>query len=100
MAGKKKRKKTGKFGVFVGLVFALFVLAGAKINEFMLEEKLAKAMVRQKNAEIAIEAEQRRAEELEEMKVDIKTRRFIEETAREKFGLTYENEIVFEAENE
>ena len=42
--------------------------------------------------------EKSRAEELENLKVEIKTRKFIEDTAREKFGLTYENEIVFEPE--
>ena len=40
----------------------------------------------------------KRTEELENLKLEIKTKKFIEETAREKFGLTYENEIVFEPE--
>ena len=45
-----------------------------------------------------LEDEKNRAEELENLKLEIKTRKFIEETAREKFGLTYDNEIVFEPE--
>ena len=43
-------------------------------------------------------SEMDRAEELENLKLEIKSRKFIEDTARDKFGLAYENEIVFEPE--
>ena len=50
-------------------------------------------------AESMYEAEVKRGEELDSLKIDVRTRKFIEDTAREKFGLVYENEIIFEPED-
>ena len=54
--------------------------------------------MKNESAKSYLKEEKNRAEELEHLKLEIKTKKFIEDTAREKFGLTYENEIVFEPE--
>ena len=64
----------------------------------MLEDRLLQAKAKNESIRNRLEDEKNRAEELENLKLEIKTRKFIEETAREKFGLTYDNEIVFEPE--
>lgn len=45
-----------------------------------------------------IEAEWERSNEIEELKKYTKTKKYIEETAREKLGLVYEDEILIKME--
>ncbi len=97
MAGRK-RKRISKISKALYVVFASLCLAVISINKFMLDDRLVQAKVKNEAAKSYLKKEKSRAEELENLKVEIKTRKFIEDTAREKFGLTYENEIVFEPE--
>lgn len=97
MAGRK-RKRISKISKALYVVFASLCLAVISINKFMLDDRLVQAKVKNEAAKSYLKKEKSRSEELENLKVEIKTRKFIEDTAREKFGLTYENEIVFEPE--
>ena len=46
------------------------------------------------------EDEEERAEELSKLSVYTKTKKFIEDIAREKFGLVYDNEVILSPEEE
>ena len=97
MAGRR-RKRTGRSGRALCFVLAFLFLFAITINKFMLEDRLVQAQSKKEYMQSCLEDEKKRTEELENLKLEIKTKKFIEETAREKFGLTYENEIVFEPE--
>lgn len=97
MAGRRRRR-TGKLGKVLCTVFACLFLTIISINKFMLEDRLVQAKVKNEAMKAYLESEKDRAEELEGLKAEMKTRKFVEETARDKFGLAYENEIVFEPE--
>ncbi|BCN28985.1 hypothetical protein bsdtb5_02800 [Anaeromicropila herbilytica] len=43
--------------------------------------------------------EKARTKDLEEQKAYMKTKKYIEEIAREKLGLVYKDEIIFKADN-
>ncbi|WP_310604116.1 septum formation initiator family protein [Anaerosporobacter sp.] len=45
-----------------------------------------------------IDAETEYAEELEERRAYVQTKKYVEEVAREKLGLVYKDEIIFEPE--
>ena len=45
-----------------------------------------------------IEAEEKRAEDLKEYEKYTKTAAYVEEVAKDKLGLVYEDEVVFQAE--
>jgi cell division protein FtsB len=45
-----------------------------------------------------IEAEKERTEEIEEYRKYMQTKKYIEEMAKEKLGLVYENEILIKEE--
>lgn len=94
--GKKKRMK--KAEVFLFIVVVGLLVGMIQYKKLSLEQKLAHAIERKKYAAELLEEEKRRGEELEHLEVDCKTRKFIEDIAREKFGLSYENEIIFEPE--
>ena len=97
MAGRRRRR-TGKLGKVLCAEFACLFLTIISINKFMLEDRLVQAKVQNEAMKAYLESENDRAEELEGLKAEMKTRKFVEETARDKFGLAYENEIVFEPE--
>ena len=46
-----------------------------------------------------IEAEERRTLEIQEFAKEVQTKGYIENIAREKLGLVYEDEILFKQEN-
>ena len=97
MAGRKRRS-ISKISKILYVIFATLCLAVISINKFMLDDRLVQAKMKNESAKSYLKEEKNRAEELEHLKHEMKTKKFIEDTAREKFGLTYENEIVFEPE--
>ncbi len=46
-----------------------------------------------------IEKEHKRADEIEEYRKYTRTKQYIEDLAKERLGLVYKDEIIFEAEN-
>ncbi|MGP1404425.1 MAG: septum formation initiator family protein [Catonella sp.] len=97
MAGRK-RKRTSRLRKILYSMFVVMFLAIISISKFMLDDRLIQVKAKNEVVKTQLEDERKRTEELENLKLEIKTKKFIEETAREKFGLTYENEIVFEPE--
>lgn len=97
MAGRKRRS-ISKISKILYVLFVALCLAVISINKFMLDDRLVQAKMKNESAKSYLKEEKNRAEELERLKHEMKTKKFIEDTAREKFGLTYENEIVFEPE--
>lgn len=94
---KKHRKKTtfniaGYIAIFA--VVALIALV-TWIRGISLQNKIDGYAVRQQELESMIAAEEERTEKLEERKKYVQTKQYIEEVAREKGGLVYEDEIMF-----
>lgn len=81
--------------MFVVVVFCLCVglrTAGLKKQSAELAEK-------QESLEKQIDSEKQRTKELEELEKYMKTKKFVEEIAKEKLGLVYPDEILIEPEN-
>ncbi len=57
----------------------------------------AEARIEELKEDIANEKEE--AEKIQELKAYVQTKKYIEEVAREKLGLVYEDEIIFKSEN-
>lgn len=102
-AGKKK--KTPKFrqarnenslGMTVAMIAVVIMAVVVGINSISLKQK--EKMYAQREAELIklIELEDKRSKELEELGVYTKTKKYAEEVAKEKLGLVYENEIIFQ----
>lgn len=97
MAGRR-RKRTSTIRKILYSTFVVIFLVVISISKFMLDDRLIQVKAKNEAIKIQLEDEKKRTKELENLKLEIQTKKFIEETAREKFGLTYENEIVFEPE--
>ena len=93
---KKFRKHLGSFAI-VGVVLLLLIFVSVaslsiRVTNGNKQEKIAEL-------ESQIEAEEKKAEELEEYKKYVQTKKYAEEVAKEKLGLVYEDEIIFKAED-
>ena len=90
---REKKKRTGL------LIIAVIVLMLCGVVSYQKQRRLAErdrfqAQIAELNErKEKLEAE---AEEIEEYKSYIQTKKYIEEIARERLGLVYENEIIFE----
>jgi cell division protein FtsB len=67
-------------------------------NKKSLEKKNAAYEATINQLQTEIEQQQSRADELEEYKKYIQTKKFVEEMAKDKFGLIYPDELVFKPE--
>lgn len=96
MARRRRRKKLSPFTVFGVLVFCLVLCGTMAYKTASLKAKSAKY-----TAQITeLQKEQKKLDEekaeLKDYESYVKTREYTEEIAREKLGLVYPNEIIFE----
>lgn len=89
----KRRVKTGMMLILVLAIFGTVNIARAK-----LDDKRAKLLERQAEVEQQLADEQERSADIEDLSAYVQTKKFIEETAREKLGLVYEDDVIFKAE--
>lgn len=89
---KRKQNRLGMFLVFT-VVVMLLVVVSVKSNE--LKNKKDIYLVKQTQLENQIEEEQKRTEDILEFGKYTKTKKFVEEVAKDKLGLVNEDEIIF-----
>lgn len=97
----KKNRKTAKQGwgnrmALIGITMVVISLAVVvKIGEASFREKDLEYQVREMNLEKQKAAEESRAAQLEEYKIYVQTKQYIEKVAKEKLGLVKKDEILF-----
>ena len=74
-------------------VLMVLVVVAIKSMELQAKQKTYDERIAQLNAQIT--QEQQRTEDLEEYEKYTKTKKFVEEVAKDKLGLVYEGEIIF-----
>ena len=81
------------------VIFFVFIICGmVSYRRVLLEQDRLKAEESFRAAVERVEEETEREEELSALRVYSKTKKFVEDMAREIYGLVYENEIVFKPE--
>ncbi len=97
--GKRKpafrRNTHNRMGmIFISVVvIVMTIIVGYSVYNMKVELKENKEKIEKLNSEIV--NEENRAEEIKEYEKYIETDEFVEDTAREKLGLVYEDEVVF-----
>ena len=101
-AEKKTEKKTEKSGAALGdngrLYFAIliaFLIGMLGIQTVNTYQKQLAYKKQEAALEEELKAQQKKSEDLVEYEQQTQSEEYIENTAREKLGMTYENEIVF-----
>ena len=78
--------------ILLMLVFVTVASMGLKVQNMNKQERI-------ESLNALIEAEEQRAEEIEEYSKYVQTKKYAEEVAKEKLGLVYEDEIIFKAQD-
>ena len=92
---KKRQNRLGMICVtIVMLIFVVVIL----FKGHELREKQAAYIEKEEALQAQIDNEKERTEELVEYEKYTKTTKFVEEVAKEKLGLVYDNEILFRSE--
>ncbi|MDE6881828.1 MAG: septum formation initiator family protein [Lachnospiraceae bacterium] len=101
MAGKAayRKKRQNKMAMLLVTTVVIMMLIVVSVKSMELRSKRAAYTEREEALLLEIEAEQARAEEIEEYEKYTQTKKYVEEIAKNKLGLVYEGEIIFKDEN-
>ncbi|HAB61303.1 MAG TPA: cell-division initiation protein [Lachnospiraceae bacterium] len=91
--GRKTKKRTG---LFTTICLVLMICGIIFYQKESLDKKRMTYQEKDKVLQQQIDAETERAEEIEERRAYVQTKKYIEEVAREKLGLVYEDEIILD----
>lgn len=95
MARQKKGMQSVRksvLGICVVLVLLITVVSVGSIN---LHSKNKEYIAQEQELIAQIEEEKARAEEIDELEEYVGTSEYVEQVAKDKLGLVYENEIIF-----
>ena len=94
-----RKQRQNRFSMFLVSIEVLLFLVAVSVRSMELQEKLDTYTAKENQLTQQIEAEEERAEEIEEYRKYTQTKKFAEEYAKEKLGLVYEDEILFKQED-
>lgn len=97
---KKKLKESSKISMRVITVVVLFLFGILTYKTIELKEEASAYQSTIDGYEKDMKELKKEREEIEELRDYVNTDSYIEEVAREKLGLVYENEIVFETDDQ
>lgn len=92
---RKKKDKLGNRMTLIGITFVVISMAvvvnlrGASLKDKDLEYK-----IKEENLQARVEQEENRAEQLEEERIYVQTKQYIEKVAKEKLGLVNPDEVL------
>ena len=93
-----KKQRQNRLGMLLVMTVVLMMCVVMIVSMASLREKRNDYLEREASLQKQIEAENKRTEELKEYEKYTKTAAYVEEVAKDKLGLVYEDEIVFQAE--
>lgn len=100
---KSRRKKKNRWGnrmAIIGITFVVLSLAViVNIKEAALKDKNLQYQRRLESLKAQVEKEEERSKELEEYRIYVKTKQYIEEVAKQKLGLVKPDEILLKPSN-
>lgn len=97
----KRNRRKNKYGLgnrmaLVGITAVIMSLAVVvRVGTSSLREKDLEYQARQQELEKTYAEESARAEELEEYRIYVQTKQYVEKVAKEKLGLVKKDEILF-----
>lgn len=100
MARRRRRPSKGNRRGMVAIAgIVMVLLVGLLMQSQKLEVQNANYEQQKEKLEQQIRDEELRASEIGKLKEYVQSDKYIEDVARDKLGLVYEDEILFQAEN-
>ena len=94
-SGSYKRRRDHRLGMMLAVTVVLILMTIVAVKSIELRTKLEAHRAREAELETRIEQQIKRSEEIVAYEKYTKTRKYIEEVAKDKLGLIYEGEIIF-----
>ena len=94
-----RKKRQNRLGMILVTLVVIMLFVVILVKSIDLKEKKAAYDEKEIALEQQIEDEKTRTDELIEYEKYTKTAKYVEEIAKEKLGLVYEDEIIFESED-
>ncbi len=91
----KRRRFQNSAGIVWASIVVLILVTVVSIKSVGLMQKASEYQARESALLEQIDSETRRSEDIEEFERYTHTRKYIEDTAKEKLGLVYPGEIIF-----
>ena len=99
MAGRRRiayrKRPQNRFGMFLVSLVVILIMISVAIKSVELQQKVDAKTAEIEQLESQIAAEEERKQEIEKFSKEVQTKGYIENIAREKLGLVYEDEILF-----
>ena len=95
----KRRRFQNTAGMIWASIVVLILVTVVSIKSVSLVKKANEYQAREEALTAQIQEEQERSAEIAEFEKYTHTRKYIEDTARDKLGLVYPDEIVFRSED-
>lgn len=94
---RRPKKKTG-IGIISFVILMLFItLSYGMIG---LKQEKEQKQIKMDRLQRSINQQEERKEEINELKMEVQTKQYVEKVAREKLGLVYKDEIIIKPEDE
>lgn len=91
----RRKRKQNKSAVLCIALIALMLLGVMSVQILSLYNKNQSYQVKEQDLQAQVDSEKQREAELEEYEKYVKTKKYIEQTAKTKLGLVYPDEIIF-----
>ena len=92
-----RRRSQNRFSMFLVTLVVLMIMVVVAVRSIDLHRQLDECQVQEEHLNAQIEDEKKRAEEIEEYRKYTQTKKYVEEIAKARLGLVYEDEILFKA---
>ena len=96
----KLRKRLNRIKFVVSVVTIIAICIAISYKKLSLQKQQLAYERQLATIEKDLEEEQDRTKEIKEYKAYVQTKQFAEEVAREKLGLVYPGEVIFEVDND
>ena len=90
-----RKRQQNRFSMFLATLVVVLILVLVGVKSIELRDKINQKRTEAAQLEAQIEAEMQRTLEIEALGKEVQTKGYIEDVAREKLGLVYEDEILF-----
>ena len=94
-----RKRQQNRFSMFLVTLVVVMMLVLVGVRSVELRSKIDAKAAELSQLEAQSEAEEERAAEIEALGKEVQTKGYIEDVAREKLGLVYEDEILFKQED-
>lgn len=98
--GRRKRRKSTNKLAYLSIIGVVLLLIGIlSFQTYNLKAELAAREAEKESVSQALLDEEERTAQLEEYKIYVQTKQYIEEMAKTKLGLVYQDEILIKPNN-